>query len=1135
MLKGEKLAEKEVILDLSNKFERNVDLSTIQGKCKVRHIKCKEPNFNFSEKENEDDDNNNEPRKVFFTRKFFNGKSIVPITGDEVLDSSSIKTSTPNKSASELKRLAKSAGTPKGNHYSPNGKVASNKNERKSSEHSTPDLTPNGNSGRKKSSVYTALITPKKFVQRLFKMNKSNKSDKTDLSSSKLMSLEKERLKKAESSPLDKMARLNQKAVVSMIMNESDDENDESVDTASVTSNVTSLDEVDGGDVCASVGWKQKGAGMARAVTKCERRGKRRREDESDSDDEGDDHGSDDESQRGRTNGKRQKMDISADEYEDKSRKGKVGIDSRKKGLVRSQTERGKRAPKVTIRRFSGERYSASLSPPDKQSKSPSRNKSANSSKDTPGLSLPSSLVLKLNGSSSKVSVKNSPTVSRLTGSPYRRKSIFEAPEGDDLVKTPQAKRKGSDKTPDSLEGGRRRLSVNLFRLDSPGFVEKVLNQTPSGRGKSPMKKQRHELPSIGDDDSEHVFADDIPARFSGIFIDSSPRKSSGRTHRVPLRFRDDLDDDRESSGSRTPAKKESTPSKKMASKDGATPTKMATPTRMVTPTKSLTPKRTLSDYRTPPRGNVDTPKLSANRGTPRRAAATRVKSYADMSLPNDDETGSPVAKGNNSKSSKVNRNQRIVRLDEELDDSDADADYIEEKNVSEESDSDVEAGQDEDYAQKKKKKTTQKRISSVKKTPSRTPQRHTPSSHRSRASSRTPQIPSRSGPKATPGNDLEEARARLHVSAVPDSLPCREKEFSDIFGFVESKILDGTGGCMYISGVPGTGKTATVKEVVNILQSERDEGNLADFTFIEVNGMRLTEPRQAYVEILKALTGQKATAEHASNLLNKMFTSPGPRSVPVVLLVDELDLLWTRKQDVMYNIFDWPTKEKAKLIVLAVANTMDLPERMMMKRVASRLGLTRMTFQPYTFRQLEEIVASRMKGLRVFDGDAIQLAARKVAAVSGDARRALDICRRSTEIAELRSEEENIDSPMVTMGDINKAVEEMFCSPKIVAIKNLSVQEQMFLKAIVAEYQRAGIEEAEFKKLYDQHLTLCRFEGVHAPTMTELAAMCYRLGSIRLLLIEAGRLDLCMRVRLNVSQDDVMYALREDEGNRSF
>ena len=38
---------------------------------------------------------------------------------------------------------------------------------------------------------------------------------------------------------------------------------------------------------------------------------------------------------------------------------------------------------------------------------------------------------------------------------------------------------------------------------------------------------------------------------------------------------------------------------------------------------------------------------------------------------------------------------------------------------------------------------------------------------------------------------------------------------------------------------------------------------------------------------------------------------------------------------------------------------------------------------------------------MSVFDKDAIQLVARKVASLSGDARRALDICRRAAELAQ--------------------------------------------------------------------------------------------------------------------------------------
>lgn len=59
------------------------------------------------------------------------------------------------------------------------------------------------------------------------------------------------------------------------------------------------------------------------------------------------------------------------------------------------------------------------------------------------------------------------------------------------------------------------------------------------------------------------------------------------------------------------------------------------------------------------------------------------------------------------------------------------------------------------------------------------------------------------------------------------------------------------------------------------------------------------------------------------------------PPSPPVFF---QLDLLWTRKQNVMYNLFDWPTRRHARLVVLTIANTMDLPERVMINRVASRL-----------------------------------------------------------------------------------------------------------------------------------------------------------------------------------------------------
>ncbi|KAK2722828.1 hypothetical protein QYM36_003128 [Artemia franciscana] len=390
----------------------------------------------------------------------------------------------------------------------------------------------------------------------------------------------------------------------------------------------------------------------------------------------------------------------------------------------------------------------------------------------------------------------------------------------------------------------------------------------------------------------------------------------------------------------------------------------------------------------------------------------------------------------------------------------------------------------------------------------------------------------------------LEQARAQLHVSAVPESLPCRESEYSDIHFFAEGKIQDGIGGCMYISGVPGTGKTATVHEVVRNLSKAREEGDLSNFKFVEVNGMRVTTPHQVYVQIWEGITGVRLTSAQALQMLNERFNKRNPKKELILLLVDELDLLWTRKQDVLYNIFDWPSKLESRLIVLAIANTMDLPERIMINRVSSRLGLVRLTFQPYNYKQLQEILASRMAGLQAFDPDAVQLVARKVAAVSGDARRALDICRRATEIAELKPNDGQINgslkspskSPskkklaLVGLKHVDMAIREMFTSPQIEAIRNCTEQEKVFLQAVTSEFQRTGIEEAVFQNVIPHHRALCTFHGFRMPVITDLLTLCSRLGAMRLLITEHGRNDLFQRIRINVSADDINCALNYEK-----
>ncbi len=62
----------------------------------------------------------------------------------------------------------------------------------------------------------------------------------------------------------------------------------------------------------------------------------------------------------------------------------------------------------------------------------------------------------------------------------------------------------------------------------------------------------------------------------------------------------------------------------------------------------------------------------------------------------------------------------------------------------------------------------------------------------------------------------------------------------------------------MFVSGVPGTGKTATIRAVAKHLLAELQTGGLPRFQFIEINGMALTSPQQAYSDLWQAVSDRE-------------------------------------------------------------------------------------------------------------------------------------------------------------------------------------------------------------------------------------------------------------------------------------
>lgn len=456
-----------------------------------------------------------------------------------------------------------------------------------------------------------------------------------------------------------------------------------------------------------------------------------------------------------------------------------------------------------------------------------------------------------------------------------------------------------------------------------------------------------------------------------------------------------------------------------------------------------------------------------------------------------------------------------------------------------------------------------------------------------------------------------------LKAADFENYLPARENEFASIYLSLYSAIEAGTSTSIYIAGTPGVGKTLTVREVVKDLITSAGQKELPKFQYIEINGLKIVKASDSYEVFWQKISGEKLTSGAAMESLEFYFNKvPATKKRPIVVLLDELDALVTKSQDVMYNFFNWATSPNAKLIVVAVANTLDLPERHLGNKISSRIGFTRIMFSGYTHEELKTIINLRLSHLnessfyvdpksgnsymitpddereqaidttsekenkpdftnfkRVklrINSDAIEIASRKIASVSGDVRRALKVIKRAVEYAEndyMQKHQESQSAKSnsavsdtyeeiqtVEIKHVTKALNESSSSAEQQFISNLSFSGKLFLYALVnlikkkqGEIQLGDIVD-EMKLLIDVNgnskyiLELKRilFQNDSVDTKEQLRVISW--DYILMQLMDAGivvrqylKNERLSSIKLNISMEDVEQCLKNDEVLKSF
>ena len=311
--------------------------------------------------------------------------------------------------------------------------------------------------------------------------------------------------------------------------------------------------------------------------------------------------------------------------------------------------------------------------------------------------------------------------------------------------------------------------------------------------------------------------------------------------------------------------------------------------------------------------------------------------------------------------------------------------------------------------------------------------------------------------------------------------LPCREKEQEIIYNYIKKGLeTNGNYNSLYLAGMPGTGKTACVNNVINLLEEElknKEEEKLS-FTKLYLCGTEFPVIKNIYKTIFNFIFSSQKKIKRKNYIQKldnffkyrdkeKILLLNDPTNSHIILIVDEIDYLINRNQNLLYNLFNWTTYESSKLIVISISNTLDLPEHLLPK-IKSRMGNNKLMFKPYNKDQLIEIIKSKDIDYDKFNPDAIKLCCMKVSAINGDLRRTIQILLRAKELFNLETTRKSLYKK-IDKNYIIKACDDLFNSKLRKVLESLQICEKIILCAILSKIKDIDNNKVNLGQLYDK------------------------------------------------------------------
>lgn len=250
--------------------------------------------------------------------------------------------------------------------------------------------------------------------------------------------------------------------------------------------------------------------------------------------------------------------------------------------------------------------------------------------------------------------------------------------------------------------------------------------------------------------------------------------------------------------------------------------------------------------------------------------------------------------------------------------------------------------------------------------------------------------------------NVYNEARNALRKGSA--RLVGRESERDELETFISERLSKHKSGSIYISGPPGTGKSAMVTEVLD--NTPRESSVKISF----VNCMTVKDASRACGQLLADFDKLDVLQGSETSALQALFQLKG---MTHLVVLDEIDHLLGVDSEFLYKMFQWSLLKASNLILIGIANALDFTDRFLPRLRSKGLKPELLPFMPYTVAQITSVLRAKLRSalpsvhsaaqdfVPFVHPAALQFAAKKVAAQTGDLRKAFSICIRAIDLVE--------------------------------------------------------------------------------------------------------------------------------------